>query len=214
MGGITLIEQGQTVPLSLALSDGATDQFPQAEVYDPDGNNLTTISLSHDGDGLYQPASGYSMPDENYISVVYIVYTDSGHLTESAIYQRAVDIFRQIDSDDFKADISTLATEVNASVNRVLIIAEIDENEVKIDQVLAAIALLNNISVADLLAGIIEGAITLQDVLKVALAALAGLADGAGSATQHFRDQANTLNRITADVDISGNRTNISLDLG
>ncbi len=64
------------------------------------------------------------------------------------------------------------------------------------------------------LATIIEGTITLQDVLKVALAALAGESDGAGTILQHFRDQADSLNRITANVDEFGNRTSITLDLG
>lgn len=103
MSGATLIEVGGRVPLALALPDGSSGEFPQAEVYDPDGNNLATISLSHSGDGLYQPASAYSMPDEVYISAVYIVYTDSGHTTESSIYQRDIDVFRKIDPNDYKA---------------------------------------------------------------------------------------------------------------
>jgi len=83
----------------------------------------------------------------------------------------------------------------------------------RLDNILDAAAIEANVK-DHVLNSVIEGTITLQDVLKVALAALAGKSDGAGSALQHFRDQADSLDRITASMDVSGNRLSITLDLG
>jgi hypothetical protein len=65
---------------------------------------------------------------------------------------------------------------------------------------------------ANFLAGIIEGSVTVQVALRRMLAALVGKADGGGTATQHYRDMADTVNRITATVDVDGNRTAVSFD--
>jgi hypothetical protein len=61
--------------------------------------------------------------------------------------------------------------------------------------------------------GAVEGTITLKQALSVILAACAGKADGGGTATIHFRNQADNKNRVTATVDADGNRTAITLDL-
>jgi len=76
----------------------------------------------------------------------------------------------------------------------------------------AAFAALNDISVADVLAGTVEGSLTLQQVLRLALAALAGKSTGGGTTTVTFRDNADSKARITATVDASGNRTAMTLD--
>jgi hypothetical protein len=59
----------------------------------------------------------------------------------------------------------------------------------------------------------VETAITVRQALRVILAAAALKCDGAAGTTMHFRDLADSLNRITATVDSSGNRTAITLDL-
>lgn len=71
---------------------------------------------------------------------------------------------------------------------------------------------LNNISVANILAGVIEGSLTLKDVLRLILAANAGKSSGGGTTTVTFRDNADTKNRISATVNSSGNRTAVTLD--
>ncbi len=65
----------------------------------------------------------------------------------------------------------------------------------------------------DLASGV-EASITLRQAMRVLLAAAGGKVDGAASTTVHLRDQADTLNRITATVDSSGNRTAVTLNLG
>jgi len=59
---------------------------------------------------------------------------------------------------------------------------------------------------------IIEGALTLRHVLKIALSALAGKSTGGGTSTIRFRDNADSKARITATVDANGNRTSITID--
>jgi len=71
---------------------------------------------------------------------------------------------------------------------------------------------LSTLTVADIIAGISEGSLDLQEILRIILAALAGKASGAGTTTITFRDQADTKNRIAATVDASGNRSAVTLD--
>lgn len=63
----------------------------------------------------------------------------------------------------------------------------------------------------------VETGITVQQGLRVILAAAAGKANGfTGSPTDtvHYRNQADDLNRITANVDDKGNRTSVTLNTG
>ena len=60
--------------------------------------------------------------------------------------------------------------------------------------------------------GVVEGSITLKVALRRMLAALVGKANGGGTATQHYRDTGDTVNRITATVDANGNRTAVAFD--
>lgn len=76
----------------------------------------------------------------------------------------------------------------------------------------AAFAALNNISVANILAGVIEGSVTLKDTLRLILAAQVGKSSGGGTTTVKFRDTADSKDRISATVNSSGNRTAVTLD--
>ena len=66
-------------------------------------------------------------------------------------------------------------------------------------------------TVATILAGNVEDSITVAHAMQAILAACAGKSDGGGSTTIHFRDQADSKNRITATVDANGDRTAITL---
>jgi len=72
---------------------------------------------------------------------------------------------------------------------------------------------LNNITVADILAGVIEGTITLQQSLRGLMATEFGKASGGDTTSIKFRNLADTKNRITETVDSNGNRTSVTLDL-
>ena len=113
------LEINDIVPIVLQIEDGATDQYPQAVIYDDNDNLLTTLNLSHKNNGLYAPSSQYTMPDEDYISVTYIVYSDSGHTTESAVYLRDVDIFKKVVPDNYKATGFAVPNEYDAELTAI-----------------------------------------------------------------------------------------------
>lgn len=84
------VQPGDTIALSVALYDGATNQYPQAKLYQTDGTLITTKNLTHSTGGLYQVE--YT-PDGTYkqITVHIIIYSDSGHTTENTGYNRTMD---------------------------------------------------------------------------------------------------------------------------
>lgn len=69
-----------------------------------------------------------------------------------------------------------------------------------------------NALVAAMIAGVADGAYDLQEMMRIIFAFASGKADGGGTATVHFRDSADSKNRITETVDASGNRTAVVLD--
>ena len=75
----------------------------------------------------------------------------------------------------------------------------------------STVAALNNVYVADLLAGTIEGSLTVQQVLKIMLAVLAGQTTGGGTTTVALKDPSGVNTRVTATVDSNGNRSNVTL---
>lgn len=77
----------------------------------------------------------------------------------------------------------------------------------------SAIAALNNISVADILAGGNIDGYSVEETLKIAIAVLAGKVSGAATATNVFRDLADTLDRVTTTADADGNRTAVTLNV-
>lgn len=67
-------------------------------------------------------------------------------------------------------------------------------------------------AVDEILDEVVEGSLTMRQVLRLVLSALAGKAAGGGTTTVTFRDNADSKNRISATVDASGNRTAVTLD--
>lgn len=58
----------------------------------------------------------------------------------------------------------------------------------------------------------IESSLTAEQLLRVVLSALAGKADGIGTATEHYLAADGVTPRITATFDTTGNRTNMTLN--
>lgn len=58
----------------------------------------------------------------------------------------------------------------------------------------------------------IEGAFTAEEMLRIAVAALAGKLSGADTGNIAIRDIADTKDRITATTTVEGNRTSVTLD--
>lgn len=59
---------------------------------------------------------------------------------------------------------------------------------------------------------VVEGALTLRNIIRILLSFVAGEASGGGTANIAFRNQADTLDRITMTVDANGNRTATAVD--
>ena len=90
-------------------------------------------------------------------------------------------------------------TRAEATTDKNAIIAEIDANEIKIDA-------LNDITVADIIAGIADGTYDFQEMMRLIFAESCGKASGGGTSTVTFRNPADTKDRIVATVDEDGNR--------
>jgi hypothetical protein len=61
--------------------------------------------------------------------------------------------------------------------------------------------------------GVVENSTTLVQFLRGIVATQFGKSNGMDTSTAHFRDQADTKNRVTATTDTDGNRSSITLDL-
>lgn len=72
---------------------------------------------------------------------------------------------------------------------------------------------LSSTGVDDILDDAIEGTRTFRQILRGFSSALLSKISGGGTATETFRDIDDSKNRITATVDVDGNRTAITLDL-
>lgn len=107
------IQVGDTVPIELQVADGAIDQYPRALVYSEASVLLITIDLAHDNQGNYS-GNTYVMPDNEFVKVVYIVYSDSGHTTLNVDYERDLEVFYRILPDEFKANVTALALEATS----------------------------------------------------------------------------------------------------
>jgi 3-hydroxyisobutyrate dehydrogenase-like beta-hydroxyacid dehydrogenase len=58
-----------------------------------------------------------------------------------------------------------------------------------------------------------DGGVTIGQALKLLLAVMVGKVSGAGTSTITFRDVNDTKDRVVADVDTNGNRTNVTKDV-
>jgi len=76
----------------------------------------------------------------------------------------------------------------------------------------ASIAGLNDITVAEIKAGIADGTYDLEEMLRLIFSSCCAKVSGGGTTTITFRDGPDTKDRITTTVDTNGNRTGTTLD--
>lgn len=76
----------------------------------------------------------------------------------------------------------------------------------------SGLAGLNDITVAEIIAGVADGSYDLQEMLRLITAACVGKSSGGGTNTLVFRDTADSKDRVTATVDADGNRSAMTLD--
>lgn len=83
-----LFTPGASIDLTLSLEDGATTLFPTAWIF-AGAAAITSVDLTHNGQGRYLGAwvPAAAVPYD----ALYIVYTDAGRTTESAVYTREME---------------------------------------------------------------------------------------------------------------------------
>lgn len=80
---------GVSVALTMNLDDGATGLFPRAFIWS-NGSLETSVDLVHVGLGRYSAPWTPGIIPKNY-DALFLVYTDAGHTTESAVYTREME---------------------------------------------------------------------------------------------------------------------------
>ncbi len=88
--GMLQYYENETPKYVCTLTDGATNQYPQAFVYNYDLTAKETVDLTHNAKGQYIGTAASTYDKGNY-SVVYIVYSDSGHTTPNTDYWQGED---------------------------------------------------------------------------------------------------------------------------
>ena len=123
-------QPSEKVVLSVQLTDQNTAQYPKAFLFDIDGNQITTIDLTHVARGLY--VEEYT-PDGTYtqISVQYVIYSDAGRTTINTTYDAGEDVL-YVDNtvdDVWNAQTSTLTS--SGSVGKDFVDAQTDISNIK-----------------------------------------------------------------------------------
>ncbi len=116
--GTCTIEQGEELGLSVQIEDGtSTGLYPRAIVTDDSGSTITggTVDLTVAGStGMYYNAgTALAMPNNAFVTATYIIYTDSGHTTESTTYLRSSDIFMR--AGEVSADVTKVSGSASAA---------------------------------------------------------------------------------------------------
>jgi len=117
----------------------------------------------------------------------------------------------ELQADDIPGSLATIEGKID-TIDGIVDDILLDTDELQTDDVPGLIAALNNISVSDITGVEVDNdgtAISLAGALKLCLSVLTGKSSGGGTATIVFRDIADSKNRISATVDINGNRTAI-----
>ena len=147
---------------------------------------VTDGATTEIGDGLYRYllASGSVDAAAEYVAVFHTADGDTDQQDIPAMW--AIDRANVEDIDDILTDTGTTIP--------------------------TAISNLNNIDADDIMDAIVEGTYSLKEVMRIMAGALAGKLSGGGTTTLTFRDLSDSLDRIVATVDSSGNRSAITID--
>lgn len=158
---------------------------------------------------------------ENWITAVTVALSAQGKLDVNAECDAALSDYG---ANTTVPDVAGVAAGLHNATDSLITIVDtvVDAIKAKTDnlpvdpadqsQVDASIAALNNITVADIIAGIVDGSYDLQEMIRLIFAACCNVSSGGGTTNLVFKNSAENLDRITATVDANGNRTNVILD--
>jgi hypothetical protein len=116
--GISAVEQGEELGLVVQIEDGTSSGlYPRAIVTNDSGSTITggTVDLTVAGStGMYYNAgTALTMPNNAFVTATYIIYTDSGHTTESSTYMRSADVFMR--AGEVSADVTKVSGSSSAA---------------------------------------------------------------------------------------------------
>jgi len=210
-------------PLYTYIMSDSIDTW-ESTTYTYTNTNESPVYLTIRGQGIASSGTFYSVSDVEVINVDLTnaialinevkVKTDNIPLVPAPANEydaRMATIQADLDNpSQYKADISGLALESTLAA-----IKGAGWTTETLKSIKEAISLIpEGITIQDLKDIVIEGDFTFYDLLKVIPAALAGKLIGGGTGTLHFRNLMDTIDRITAEVDLeTGDRTSITLDL-
>jgi hypothetical protein len=197
-----------------------------------DGISASFTALQSHGDSAWATATGFSTLGSSDVSAAVWDVAMADHLgagtTGDAIFQAGVHApSADSKADTILADIAALnnlsAADVKTQADQALADAGVttarmshldaDVSSRASQPSVDGLAIPTAADNADaVLAATYEGSETVQDHFRLARAALYGKANGLGGSTVHFRDAADSKNRLTASVDSDGNRAAVTTD--
>lgn len=157
-------------------------------------------------------AANYTAPDNAGITAIKAKTDNLPANTATALTNIQADLDNP---NQYKADVSGLATEANATTNKGAILTAIDNKPVTPVTDISGLATKTDVSgVPDaLLSKVVVGAYTLQQILKIYAAIETGVVVGGGSASFTYTGADGTAVMLSG-VDENGNRTLVSVSFG
>ena len=140
------------------------------------------------------------LPDAGALNDLATILVDTNELQTDWTDGGRLDLLLDLVLEDTGTTLPAALVTIDANVD--LILADTGT-----DGVLLAAA-----AVDAILDEVVEGTITMRQLLRIMLSALSGITTGGGTATLSTRDVANTKNRIQVTADIDGNRSASTVD--
>jgi len=226
-GGVTTKQattypSGKTYSMQLVLENATSEGFWQREVTVGAGASINITSyLRKSASMAYLPRviifnKAETDPFAGGAGIDTFTMTDSVDTWESDVYT-----YYNSTSDDVTIVIRTQGMNASGNVFSLIEVEQINvdlttviNNLATVDTVVDAIKAKTDNLPSDPVAisSIVEGTITVQQALRILLAAMAGKATGGGTTSVIFRDTTDSKDRITATVDSNGNRSAVTLD--
>lgn len=195
-----LLASGYTVPPTTA-------EIEAALINEGDGQQLIdailqVINANLDLPALELTAIGQAVRSELTTELARIDAAISSRASASA-----VSALNDVAASDVVTAMQAVATDFQADVSALATAAAVAAVDTVVDGIATSVGALNDISVANILDGVIEGTVTLKHSLQISNAVLAGKVTGADGLTISFRDLADSKNRIVTTADANNNRT-------
>lgn len=189
--GISYNETGMSLIWNFVETSASSPS--QIEITPTSGGNY---DWSHEGNGIYLieiPASGGASVNNDTEGFGWFTGVCDGILPwRSPIYG-----FRSI-------NLNTDLVNSGSSIAKQITVASIlEDTETTIPALIASID-------TDVLDATVEGGYSVQDILRIMVAILAGKVSGGATSSITYRDLSDTMNLVIATVDTVGNRTNVT----